>query len=181
MLLHLDLPFQRVAGLLDEGDFCTTVINDDGFDLIAAEVEESWSNLSNASCHPRDKGSKTNNNAAANDVRPEEDETYEGSDGADIGRGVGSATNGKGKDRKERESERPFPLAPGRKRGLPTGHSEIGGQFHKSVYAELVDQYKVMDTVSDVSRFNLLARHLREVVDILELKGNQIMSLYDLL
>lgn len=39
-----------------------------------------------------------------------------------------------------------------------------------SVYVELADQYKVMDAVSDVPRRNLLARHLREVVDILELK-----------
>jgi len=38
------------------------------------------------------------------------------------------------------------------------------------VYVELADQYGVMDAVSDVPRRNLLARHLREVVDILELK-----------
>ena len=42
--------------------------------------------------------------------------------------------------------------------------------FPCSVYVELADQYKVMDAVSDVPRRNLLARHLREVVDILELK-----------
>ena len=35
---------------------------------------------------------------------------------------------------------------------------------------ELADQYKVMDAVSDVPRRNMLARHLREVVDILEQK-----------
>ena len=39
-----------------------------------------------------------------------------------------------------------------------------------SVYVELADQYKVMDAVSDVPRRNMLARHLREVVDILEQK-----------
>lgn len=38
------------------------------------------------------------------------------------------------------------------------------------MYVELADQYGVMDAVSDVPRRNLLARHLREVVDILELK-----------
>lgn len=41
---------------------------------------------------------------------------------------------------------------------------------HYSVYVELADQYKVMDAVSDVPRRNMLARHLREVVDILEQK-----------
>ncbi|KAG5640125.1 hypothetical protein DXG03_001027 [Asterophora parasitica] len=38
-----------------------------------------------------------------------------------------------------------------------------------------------MDPVSDVPRRNMLAKHLREVVDILEQKGDQIASLYDLL
>ncbi|KIK59609.1 hypothetical protein GYMLUDRAFT_60144 [Collybiopsis luxurians FD-317 M1] len=52
---------------------------------------------------------------------------------------------------------------------------------YKSVYIELADQYKDMDPVSDVRRRNLLAKHLKEVVDILEQKGDQIASLYDLL
>ncbi|KAJ3850657.1 hypothetical protein EV368DRAFT_44833 [Lentinula lateritia] len=52
---------------------------------------------------------------------------------------------------------------------------------YKSVYVELADQYKDMDPVSDVPRRNLLAQHLREVVDILEQKGDQIASLYDLM
>ncbi|KAF9474531.1 hypothetical protein BDN70DRAFT_996996 [Pholiota conissans] len=52
---------------------------------------------------------------------------------------------------------------------------------YKSVYVELADQYKVMDAASDVRRRNTLAKHLREVVDILEQKGDQIASLYDLL
>lgn len=38
------------------------------------------------------------------------------------------------------------------------------------IYVELADQYKDMDPVSDVARRNLLAKHLREVVDILEQK-----------
>ncbi|KAL0960815.1 hypothetical protein HGRIS_005834 [Hohenbuehelia grisea] len=52
---------------------------------------------------------------------------------------------------------------------------------YKSIYIELADQYKVMDAVSNVPKRNLLAHHLREVVDILEQKGNQIASLYELL
>lgn len=69
-----------------------------------------------------------------------------------------------------------------------------------SVYVELADQYKEMDAVSNVPKRNVLAQHLREVVDILEQKvcgeltwknsvltsslfskGDQIASLYDLL
>jgi hypothetical protein len=42
--------------------------------------------------------------------------------------------------------------------------------FLSSVYCELADQYKEMDAVSDVPRRNMLAKHLREVVDILEQK-----------
>lgn len=67
------------------------------------------------------------------------------------------------------------------------------------MYVELADQYKVMDAVSDVYRRNILAQHLREVIDILEQKvcsvptlflhgltflsfqGDQIVSLYSLL
>ncbi|KAF9447291.1 hypothetical protein P691DRAFT_802613 [Macrolepiota fuliginosa MF-IS2] len=52
---------------------------------------------------------------------------------------------------------------------------------YKSIYVELADQYKEMDAASNVAKRNTLAKHLREVVDILELKGDQIASLYDLL
>ena len=41
---------------------------------------------------------------------------------------------------------------------------------------ELADQYKDMDAVSDVPRRNMLARHLREVVDILEQKVSLFLS-----
>jgi hypothetical protein len=60
----------------------------------------------------------------------------------------------------------------------------------------LADQYKEMDAASNVAQRNTLARHLREVVDVLEQKvsafclqwrffssrakqGDQIASLYD--
>ncbi|KAG6844374.1 hypothetical protein H0H87_007366 [Tephrocybe sp. NHM501043] len=52
---------------------------------------------------------------------------------------------------------------------------------YKGIYVELADQYKDMDPVSDVQRRNLLAKHLHEVVDVLEQKGDQIAALYDLL
>ncbi|GLB38153.1 putative centrosome microtubule-binding domain of Cep57 [Lyophyllum shimeji] len=48
---------------------------------------------------------------------------------------------------------------------------------YKGIYVELADQYKDMDAASDVPRRNVLAKHLREVVDILEQKGDQIASL----
>jgi len=52
---------------------------------------------------------------------------------------------------------------------------------YKGIYVELADQYKIMDAVSDVPKRNILAQHLREVIDFLEQKGDQIASLYDLL
>ncbi|KAL1752422.1 hypothetical protein FB107DRAFT_265516 [Schizophyllum commune] len=52
---------------------------------------------------------------------------------------------------------------------------------YKGVYVEFADQYKDMDAASDVRKRNILAQHLREVVDVLEQKGDQIASLYDLL
>lgn len=49
-------------------------------------------------------------------------------------------------------------------------------RYFPSIYVELADQYKDMDAVSDVPRRNLLAKHLREVVDILEQKASVNMS-----
>ncbi|KAI0304538.1 hypothetical protein B0F90DRAFT_1706727 [Multifurca ochricompacta] len=52
---------------------------------------------------------------------------------------------------------------------------------YKGIYTELADQYKIMDADSNVVKRNALAQHLREVIDILEQRGDQIASLYDLL
>ncbi|TFY78466.1 hypothetical protein EWM64_g5546 [Hericium alpestre] len=52
---------------------------------------------------------------------------------------------------------------------------------YKGIYTELADQYKLMDPASNVVKRNVLAEHLREVIDVLEQKGDQIASLYDLL
>ncbi|KAH9058994.1 hypothetical protein EDB83DRAFT_2548255 [Lactarius deliciosus] len=52
---------------------------------------------------------------------------------------------------------------------------------YKGIYTELADQYKVMDAASNVVKRNVLAQHLREVIDVLEQRGDQIASLYDLL
>ncbi|KAF8648981.1 hypothetical protein AX16_006095 [Volvariella volvacea WC 439] len=52
---------------------------------------------------------------------------------------------------------------------------------YKSIFIELTDQYKLMDPVSDVRRRNVLAQHIKEVIDILEQKANQIAALTKLL
>ncbi|KAI0061607.1 hypothetical protein BV25DRAFT_1826312 [Artomyces pyxidatus] len=52
---------------------------------------------------------------------------------------------------------------------------------YKGIYTELADQYKLMDPASNVVKRNVLAQHLREVIDTLEQRGDQIASLYDLL
>jgi Centrosome microtubule-binding domain of Cep57 len=38
------------------------------------------------------------------------------------------------------------------------------------IYVELADQYKAMDAASEMGKRNLLANHLREVIDVLEQK-----------
>ncbi|KAG8876345.1 hypothetical protein FRB97_004284 [Tulasnella sp. 331] len=60
---------------------------------------------------------------------------------------------------------------------------ELEDEFthHKSIYVELAEQYAIMDAVSNVAKRNILAEHLRDVIDTLELKGDQIAALYDLL
>ncbi|KAJ7645512.1 hypothetical protein DFH06DRAFT_1050952 [Mycena polygramma] len=90
---------------------------------------------------------------------------------------------------KRREPDDDNYEAMARKAGLPPQTvvarviRELEDDFthYKSVYVELADQYKEMDAVSDVPKRNMLAKHLREVVDILEQKGDQIASLYDCL
>ncbi|KZV76266.1 hypothetical protein PENSPDRAFT_741426 [Peniophora sp. CONT] len=52
---------------------------------------------------------------------------------------------------------------------------------YKGIYLELAQQYGLMDPVSNVAKRNVLAEHLKEVIDVLEQRGDQIASLYDLL
>ncbi|KAI0078207.1 hypothetical protein K474DRAFT_1697183 [Panus rudis PR-1116 ss-1] len=52
---------------------------------------------------------------------------------------------------------------------------------YKFIYSELADQYKTIDAASNVAKRNVIAEHLRDVIDELERKGDQIASLYDLL
>lgn len=39
-----------------------------------------------------------------------------------------------------------------------------------SIYAELADQYRVVDAASNPAKRNVLADHLRDVIDLLEQK-----------
>ncbi|KIR43506.1 hypothetical protein I307_03412 [Cryptococcus deuterogattii 99/473] len=61
--------------------------------------------------------------------------------------------------------------------------AELEGDFqhYKMVYSELADQYKLLDPASVSAKRHVLADHLREVIDMLELKAGQISDLYDLL
>jgi Centrosome microtubule-binding domain of Cep57 len=38
----------------------------------------------------------------------------------------------------------------------------------RRIYTELADQYKMMDAASNVVKRNVLAQHLRDVIDVLE-------------
>ncbi|KDR82315.1 hypothetical protein GALMADRAFT_816004 [Galerina marginata CBS 339.88] len=121
----------------------------------------------------------------------EDDEGFEeGSEEADAERApTGTSEKGKHREYVGFSEDPAHWRQAGRKQGLPPQTvvarviRELEDDFthYKSIYVELADQYKVMDAVSDVPRRNTLARHLREVVDILEQKGDQIASLYDLL
>ncbi|WWC86246.1 uncharacterized protein L201_001119 [Kwoniella dendrophila CBS 6074] len=52
---------------------------------------------------------------------------------------------------------------------------------YKQIYSELADQYKLLDPASISSKRHVLADHLKEVIDILENKADQIGDLYELL
>ncbi|KAF8736621.1 Centrosome microtubule-binding domain of Cep57, partial [Rhizoctonia solani] len=52
---------------------------------------------------------------------------------------------------------------------------------YKAIYVELADQYRIIGPASNVAKRNVLAEHLKEVIDTLEKRGDQIASLYDLL
>lgn len=48
--------------------------------------------------------------------------------------------------------------------------SHHNADYCRSIYCELADQYKLMDAASVVAKRNVLAEHLKEVVDTLEQK-----------
>ncbi|KAG0704780.1 hypothetical protein DFH29DRAFT_331029 [Suillus ampliporus] len=52
---------------------------------------------------------------------------------------------------------------------------------HKGIYSELADEYKAMDSMVQAARRRIVADHLRDIIDLIERKCDQIQSLYDLL
>lgn len=65
-------------------------------------------------------------------------------------------------------------------------HPDIGGLrltlfLCCSIYVELADQYKEIDAVSNVAKRNVLAEHLREVIDILEQKVHSSKASHNIL
>ncbi|KAK9894543.1 hypothetical protein P389DRAFT_97911 [Cystobasidium minutum MCA 4210] len=53
---------------------------------------------------------------------------------------------------------------------------------HKRIYVDLSEEFKLMDPATpEVNRRKILASHLKESVDILEMKADEIKRLYDLL
>ncbi|KZW01501.1 hypothetical protein EXIGLDRAFT_829977 [Exidia glandulosa HHB12029] len=52
---------------------------------------------------------------------------------------------------------------------------------YKGLYIDLADQYKLMDAASNVVKRNVVAEQLKEVIDVLERKGDHIAALRDLL
>ncbi|KAI0086584.1 hypothetical protein BDY19DRAFT_960654 [Irpex rosettiformis] len=107
----------------------------------------------------------------------EDDEGF--AEGEDDVRAAGIRRNTKGKERVREAGDDQVPPQTVIARVL----RELEDDFthYKSIYVELADQYKEIDPVSNVAKRNVLAEHLREVIDILEQKGDQIASLYDLL
>ncbi|BEI84659.1 hypothetical protein CcaverHIS002_0500600 [Cutaneotrichosporon cavernicola] len=61
--------------------------------------------------------------------------------------------------------------------------AELEADFahYKSIYVELADQYKVLDAASAVAKRHVLAAHLKEVIDCLEHKADQVAALYSLM
>ncbi|KAI5481911.1 hypothetical protein MNV49_000188 [Pseudohyphozyma bogoriensis] len=53
--------------------------------------------------------------------------------------------------------------------------------LHKRIYIELSDQYRVMDSKAESAKRRTLAEHLKESIDTLEVKADQVKRLHDLL
>ncbi|KAI6030806.1 hypothetical protein F5J12DRAFT_310419 [Pisolithus orientalis] len=52
---------------------------------------------------------------------------------------------------------------------------------YKEIYRELAEQYRSMDCATQATKRHMVADHLRDVIDTIERKGDQITSLYGLL
>ncbi|KII90515.1 hypothetical protein PLICRDRAFT_39079 [Plicaturopsis crispa FD-325 SS-3] len=141
-------------------------------------------------CHRRRRAGSPQRSCGGGRTHAEEDEGYaEGDDDRDaVNRALRNATM-KGKQREHVAFADGVRSQDGQQERLPPQTvlarvlRELEDDFthYKSIYVELADQYKFIDAASNVAKRNVLARHLREVIDVLEQKGDQIASLYDLL
>lgn len=61
--------------------------------------------------------------------------------------------------------------------------SELEADFHhfRMIYIELADQYKVLDVACSTEKRQVLAEHLKEVIDSMERKAEQVSALYSLM
>lgn len=61
--------------------------------------------------------------------------------------------------------------------------SELEADFHhfRMIYIELADQYKVLDVACSTEKRHVLAEHLKEVIDSMERKAEQVSALYSLM
>lgn len=60
---------------------------------------------------------------------------------------------------------------------------ELEDEFmhYKEIYRELAEEYRSMDCATQATKRHMVADHLRDVIDTIERKGDQITSLYGLL
>ncbi|ORY32305.1 hypothetical protein BCR39DRAFT_523842 [Naematelia encephala] len=122
-------------------------------------------------------------------IRAEDEESFFSVTGADQTRREAESDSRAKKMASVPVNQRSTPLADGAQEDLPPqtvlarviGELEADFAHYKSIYSELADQYKVLDAASNVGKRRVLADHLREVIDTLEQKADQIASLYDLL
>lgn len=61
--------------------------------------------------------------------------------------------------------------------------AELEADFHhfRMIYIELADQYKVLDVACSTDKRQVLAEHLKEVIDSMERKAEQVSALYSLM
>ncbi|KAG6336271.1 hypothetical protein ID866_2825 [Astraeus odoratus] len=60
---------------------------------------------------------------------------------------------------------------------------ELEDEFthYKEIYRELAEEYREMDCATEAAKRHTIAAHLRDVINVIEHKGDQITSLYGLL
>ncbi|KIK80929.1 hypothetical protein PAXRUDRAFT_833216 [Paxillus rubicundulus Ve08.2h10] len=76
---------------------------------------------------------------------------------------------------------RPVDIPPQTVLARVVGELEDEFTHFREIYSDLAEEYKSLDCATQADKRHVVADHLRDVIDILERKGNQIASLYELL